>query len=178
MTMAEERDLEKYSLEELAELLSHYNLYDTTKDAGKPRPSGPLLKKHLQRRLTRHGKDDPKPPKEPPMHLVLDLNVLARSTKTNLLLEIERELSPYMHNGNKALRRKPKEYAREVVLALMENQWLQGDYLCKHLFLMLFEGNYVPVPGRFVECRAVDWVVYSPILGVQEPQGITSTLVS
>jgi hypothetical protein len=178
MTMAEERDLEKLSLEDLAELLSYYNLYDTTKATGKPRPSGTVLKKHIQRRLTRHGKDDPKPPKEPPVYLDLDLNVLARSTKTNLLLEIERELSPYIHNGHKALRRKPREYAREVVLALMENQWLQGDYLCKHLFLRLFEGNYTPVNSRFVECRAADWVVYSPILGLAEPQGITSTLTS
>lgn len=178
MTMAEERDLEKYSLEELAELLNYYNLYDTSKTTTKPRPSGTVLKKHLQRRLTRHGKDDPKLPKEPPMHLVLDLNVLARSTKTNILLEIERNLTPYMHNGNKALRRKPKEYAREVVLALMENQWLQGDYLCKHLFLMLFDDKYAPQENQFVECRAVDWVVYSPIGGLQETQGITSTLVS
>lgn len=162
MTMAEERDLEKLSLEELAELLNYYSLYNTTKDTGKPRPSGPLLKKHLQRRLTRHGKDDPKPTKEPQVLLEVDLYVLhSEPSAGNLLLDIERTLTPYLHEGNKALRRKPKEYAREVMLALLEHRLVDNTGMELLLKLQLFEDKYEHNDYQTIRCRGVDWVVFT-----------------
>lgn len=177
MSLLPDRELNKLSLTELGELLQHYNIYAISANMGTTRPSGPELKNYLQRRLKKEDGKPQEPPQDP-MYLVLDLNVLAAHTKTNLLLEIERELNPYLQDGNPAVRRKPKEYAREVILAVMEQQLFHGDHFSRQVELLLFEGNYKTDPDRFVLCRGADWVLYSPVNRIQVQQGITSTTVS
>lgn len=179
MTPREEKGLEQMSLPELAELLNYYNLYNTTKNTGIPRPSGPVLRKHLQRRLTLHAKDTPKQLKEPPAIIIVDLTLIyATPTSKNLLIDIKHTLAPYLHAGNKAMRRNPREYAREAILELMENGLLDNNGLGHQLFLLLFEGNYVPDPNHEVRCRGIDWVIYTQVTTIEPTvNGIRGTYI-
>lgn len=175
-----DKELNKLSLTELGELLQHYNIYAISANMGTTRPSGPELKDYLKRRL---AKEDGKPKtptnKEPQMLLVLDLNVVSLYSEAgNLLLDIEHHLTPSLHNGNKAVRRPPREYAREIVLALMENLLLKQGELTKKLMVLLFEDKYVPSELENVHCRGVDWVVYSPVIQVSTDGGISYTQVT
>ena len=152
------------SLGELAELLSYYNIYDTTKKSGEDsRPSGPELKAYLQGRFREMDRDVPKPVKLPGEHILLDLWAIQEHSgpNTNLLIEIERHLGPYMHQGNKALKRKPKEITREVILALFETGRFNGTSMSGNLMLLLHEDPFKPTECQAVQVRGIDWVVYT-----------------
>lgn len=158
------KKMDEKSLGELAALLNYYNIYDTTKKSGEDtRPSGPDLKKYLQERLRAEDKSIPKPPPKPQDTVTIDLQILSERQHANMLHEIARELCAYRHNASRAVRRTPKEYAREVILWLMEENLFNGGILNQRVFLMLFEGNYIPDPNKSVVCRGVDWVVYKVI---------------
>jgi hypothetical protein len=156
-----DKDLDKLSLPELANLLTYYNVYDTTTSKDKPRPSGGHLKKYLQHRLRTTPIAGPALKPELPHHIILDLNALGRfEGGVSLLNSIERELEPFLHRGNKALRRKPMEIAREVVLALMERDLYISGRFQYELLLLLHEGPYGVKEGMCVQVRGVDWMVY------------------
>lgn len=167
--------VEAMTLGELADLLSYYSVYDTTRKSGEDsRPSGPEFKTFLQKRLRETDRNTPKPVKLPGQHVMVDLwelteNSLANNN-TNLLLEIERVLGPYTHMGNKAVKRKPKEYAREVVLALFETGLFNGGRLQSKMMLLIHEDPFKPNEQQFVQVRGIDWVVYTKAITIGEPQ--------
>jgi hypothetical protein len=163
-----ERDMEKLSLSELADLLGYYNLYDTTANTSKPRPSGKDLKKHLQRRLCRVGEVDAKLAKEPPMLLDLDLNNCMELHNGNILQGIYHELLPFFHDGNRALKRKPMEIAREVTLHLMENNYYNHNALRTGFLLRLEEYKIKPHANMAVWGQGIDWVLYTHVVRIQQ----------
>jgi hypothetical protein len=161
-----EKDLEKLSLSDLADLLGFYNLYDTTANTSKPRPAGPLLKKHLQRRLCRVGETETKLPKKPPMIVDLDLNACMETHNGNILQGIYHELLPIFHDGNKALRRKPMEIAREVTLHLLENNYYNHNALRTGFLLRLEEYKTKREENINIWGQGIDWILYSRVHGV------------
>lgn len=163
------------TLGQLADLLSYYNLYDTTKKSGEDsRPTGPALQQFLQSKLRELDRDLPKPVKLPGERILLDLWELAENgcgnSNTNLLLEIERELGPFVHQGNKALKRKPKEYAREVVLALFETGLFNGARLKARMLLLIHEDPFKATELQLVQVRGIDWVVYIQVIKADQQE--------
>lgn len=164
--------VEAMSLAELADLLSYYSVYDTTRKSGEDsRPSGPEFQAFLQKRLRGHDKAQPKPVKEPGAHLLVDLYQLYEEAKQgNLLLNIEKTLTPYLHSGHKALKRKPKEIAREVLLALFEVNLFTGKWLQQGMILIIHEDPFKPTEEEHVQVRGLDWAIYTKHLLIQESQ--------
>jgi len=164
--------VEAMSLAELADLLSYYSVYDTTRKSGEDsRPSGPEFQAFLQKRLRDHDKSHPKPVKEPGAHLLVDLYQLYEEAKQgNLLLNIEKTLTPYLHSGHKALKRKPKEIAREVLLALFEVNLFTGKWLQQGMILIIHEDPFKPTEEEHVQVRGLDWAIYTKHLLIQESQ--------
>jgi len=159
--------LDKFTLTELAELLSYYSVYDTTKKSGEDtRPSGPEFKKYLVQRLKELDKATPKPPKEPGSWYEIDLNAVNDTNGVSMVNAIADILNPLVLNGDKAIRRKPKELAREIVLGLMEENLLVGGHMSKQLFAIFTEDPYELAPHRYIRVRGVDWVIYEQIHGV------------
>lgn len=159
--------LDKLTLTELAELLSYYSVYDTTKKSGEDtRPSGPEFKKYLCQRLKELDKTTPKPPEEPGDWFEMNLNAIGDNNGISMVNAIASSLNPLSMNGSKCIRRKPKELAREIVLALMEENLLIGGHIPKQLFVIFTEKPYQPVPARLIQIRGVDWVIYEYVHGV------------
>lgn len=158
------KKLDLMSLADLANLLSYYNIYDTTKRSGEDtRPSGPEMKAYLQERLRGLDKTIPKPKPVELAYIHFDLNVIDEDPGygLNLLQRLEDSMLPYLHNGNRAMRRKPREYAREVVLELMHEGLIVNGKLASAFILELHEGNYIPKETKMVHARGVDWVIFT-----------------
>ena len=155
--------VEAMSLAELADLLSYYSVYDTTRKSGEDsRPSGPEFQAFLQKRLRDHDKSYPKPVKEPGAHILVDLYLLYEAAEQdNLLLNLEKTFNPYLHGGHKALKRKPKEISREVLLALFEANLFVGKWMQHGLLLLIHEDPFKPDDSQSVHIRGLDWVIYT-----------------
>lgn len=166
--------VEAMSLAELADLLSYYSVYDTTRKSGEDsRPSGPELQAFLQKRLRDHDKAQPKPVKEPGAYLLIDLfQMYEEATQGNLLLNIEKTLTPYLHGGHKALKRKPKEIAREVLLALFEVNLFNGKWIQQGMMLIIHEDPFKPTDEEHIQTRGLDWAIYikQPTIKQEDPQ--------
>lgn len=158
------KKLDLMSLADLANMLSFYNIYDTTKRSGEDtRPSGPEMKAYLQERLRSLDKTIPKPEPIEQAYLLFDLNCIEENTGygVNLLQRLEDAMCPYLHNGHRAMRRKPREYVREIILELMQEGLIINGKLAGALILELYEGTYIPKETKMVHARGIDWVIYT-----------------
>lgn len=156
--------LDLMSLADLANILSFYNIYDTTKRSGEDtRPSGPEMKAYLQGRLRSLDKTIPKPEPIEPASIHFDLNAIDESGGygVNLFQRLENAMFPFLHNGSKAMRRKPREYVREITLALMQEGLIVNGKLASVFILELHEGNYIPNEAKMVHARGIDWVIFT-----------------
>jgi len=158
------KKLDLMSLADLANLLSYYNIYDTTKRSGEDtRPSGPEMKAYLQERLRSLDKTIPKPKPIEPAYIHFDLNVIDEGVGygVNLFQRLEDAMTPYLHNGSRAMRRKPREYVREIMLELLQEGLIANGKLASTLILELHEGNYIPQETKMVHARGIDWVIFT-----------------